>query len=113
VFFDAVRLLLDAGVTVVAEAAFQHETWLAKLQPLTDLAHMRVVQCHADPATARSRVTERGIRRAHADAQFMKLPEDFYDTFERLSIDAPSIDVDTTAGYTPALAEVVAFVNRP
>jgi hypothetical protein len=35
-----------------------------------------------------------------------------YSGFERVSIPAPSLDVDTTDGYTPALAEIVEFVNR-
>ena len=32
--------------------------------------------------------------------------------FERLSIPAPSIDVDTTDGYEPDLADIVDFINR-
>jgi hypothetical protein len=31
--------------------------------------------------------------------------------FERLSLDAPSLSVDTTDGYAPGLARIVAFVG--
>ncbi len=63
VFFDALELLLRAGVTTVAEAAFQDR---------------------------------------YAPA---------YRAFDRVSVEAPSIEVDTTDGYTPGLPEIVAFVN--
>lgn len=112
VFFEVLRLLLEAGVTVVAEAAFQHGTWMAKLEPLRALARLRVVQCHAEPEIAAKRVAERGTRRAHADAQFLEGRREAYAGFERLSLDVPSIDVDTSDGYTPAIEEIVAFINR-
>jgi hypothetical protein len=35
-----------------------------------------------------------------------------HNAFERVSVDAPWIEVDTTTdGYEPALGEIVAFVN--
>jgi hypothetical protein len=34
-----------------------------------------------------------------------------HDTFDRVSIEAPSIEVDTADGYRPGLDEIVAFVN--
>jgi predicted kinase len=37
-FFDVLGVLLRAGVTVVAEAAFQDKLWRPNLEPLTDLA---------------------------------------------------------------------------
>ena len=110
-FFDVMRLLLENGVTVVAEAAFQHTIWKNKLDPLQPLARLRIVQCHTDPATARSRVVGRGVRAAHADGQFLEESERAYAEFERLTLDMPTIDVDTTDGYDPHVEEIVAFVN--
>jgi len=49
VFFDAIRLLLAGGVTVVAEAAFQDQVWTPNLVSLAPLCALRVVQCHTDP----------------------------------------------------------------
>ena len=34
----------------------------------------------------------------------------YFEDFDRVAIAAPSIDVDTTSGYTPTLDEVVALV---
>jgi predicted kinase len=116
-FFDVLRVLLAAGVTVVAEAAFQDRLWRPGLEPLSELAHLRIVQCHADPAVGRERrraELDAGGRRAHAQiiGQEIEDWERAYASFDRVSIPAPSIDVDTTDGYAPGLAEIVEFVNR-
>src|SRR4029450_7825987 len=54
-FFDVLRLLLAAEVTVVAEAAFQDHVWRPRLEELTPLADLRVVQCRVQPAVAHAR----------------------------------------------------------
>ena len=35
----------------------------------------------------------------------------YFDEFNRLALAAPTIDVDTTAGYEPSIERVVAFVT--
>jgi predicted kinase len=116
VFFDVLRLLLAGGATVVAEAAFQDRLWRQGLEPLAELAQLRIVQCHADPKVGRERrqaEIEAGGRKAHAKI-IGDEPEDWeraYAAFERLSLPAPSIDVDTTDGFSPDLPEIVGFVN--
>jgi predicted kinase len=119
-FFEVLRVLLTGGVTVVAEAAFQDRLWREGLEPLEDLAELRIVQCRVDVAVARERTADRGAQpgrlAAHGDSLARLGPERWeqgFASFERLSIAAPSLDVDTTDGYMPDLAEVVAFVNRP
>ena len=44
-FFKVLQLLLTAGVTTVAEAAFQDRLWASGLQPLIEIADIRVVHC--------------------------------------------------------------------
>lgn len=108
-FFGVLELLLRAGVTTVAESAFQDRVWRPGLGPFRGLAQIRVVHCvvDADVALARTlrRREEDPLRRAHADPR----PHDA--AFDRVSVDAPWIEVDTTEGYVPRLSEVVAFVN--
>jgi predicted kinase len=114
-FFEVLRVLLVNGVTVVAEAAFQDKVWRAKLEPLAQLAELRVVQCHTDPDIARTRIERRAIsRNAHADNELLdalRAGDDYFTAFDRLSM-TPCIDVDTTSGYDPGLDVITEFVNR-
>ena len=69
----------------------------------------------ADVAFQRSLRRRQAVqaRRAHADPRPSDAAEYAarHSAFEWLSIDAPSIDVDTTDGYRPRLGQIVAFVN--
>lgn len=119
VFFDLVRVLLLARATVVAEAAFQDQLWRQGLEPLAELAQLRIVQCNVEPDAAYERYVRRNAveahaRRAHAVIIGTELADwrRAYSSFDRISIPAPSIDVDTTDGYTPDVAEIVDFINR-
>ena len=96
---------------------FQDRLWRIGLEPLTSLAQLRIVQCKVDPAVGRERrdvAHETSGARAHARI-IGESVEDWaaaYASFDRLSIPAPSIDIDTTDGYVPGLAEIAAFVLR-
>ena len=108
-FFSVLRLLLAAGVTTVAEAAFQDRIWRPHLKPLLPLAVLRVVHCDVADAVAADRKHRRAAaeptRRAHADGHVVP-------GFVAISLDVPRIEVDTTDGYAPGLDEVIAFVSR-
>jgi predicted kinase len=117
VFFEVIRLLLDRRVSIVAEAAFQDQLWKPNLEELRHVADLRVVQSHTELATARRRIVERaGSRNAHNDwalVDALQHGDSYLEDFERLSLTAPSIDVDTTEGYNPTIEELVAFINSP
>ena len=119
VFFTVLATLLRAGVTTVAEAAFQDRLWRPGLEPLRPLARIRIVHCTVDPELALSRSLRRSAqdaenrhRRAHPDPG----PADAghylarLRAFERIALAAPSMEVDTTDGYQPTLADLVAFL---
>ncbi len=119
VFFQILELLLQAGVTTVAEAAFQDHVWRPRLEPLASLAAIRIVHCTVPPEVAFRRTQQRArdnpLRRAHADPG----PNDqasyhaAHRAFARPALDTPSLEVDTTDGYRPPLDQILAFVNRP
>ena len=119
VFFGVLELLLRAGVTTVAEAAFQDRVWRPRLEPLRGLAEFRIVHCVVDADVALARIRRRRAdqpqRRAHVDSavQYDASLRLSHDTFVRVSIEAPQIEVDTADGYQPGLDEIVAFVNGP
>jgi hypothetical protein len=52
VFFAVLDVLLRAGVTTVAEAAFHDHVWRPRLEPLRELAQLRIVNCTVDPGLA-------------------------------------------------------------
>lgn len=115
-FFGVLELLLRAGVTTVAEAAFQDRLWRPGLQPLGEVAELRVVHCMVDASTAWTRIQRRWesnpLRRAHADLQD---PTDHplrHASFDRVALDAPLLEVDTTDGYQPSLPEIASFVDK-
>ena len=118
VFFQVLELLIRSGVTTVAEAAFQDRVWRPHLEPLADLAAIKIVHCTVAPEVAFKRTQQRAranpLRRAHADPG----PNDQasyqarYRAFARLTLDVPSLEVDTTDGYRPGVDQILAFVNR-
>ena len=114
-FFDVLELLLRAGVTTVAEAAFQDRVWRPRLEPLRELANLRILHCVADADTAWTRIGQRReenpLRRAHPHREWLADHVTRHAGFDRVAVDAPSLEVDTTDGYRPALSEIVSFVN--
>lgn len=119
-FFRAVELVVTSGISLVAEAAYQHKNWAPKLEPLRALTKMSVVICSVDPLIARARFIERasedptrerfhGDRPVHAAKEGIQLPIAEYDP-PKLSV--PTLCVDTTDGYRPGMKEVVSFVMQ-
>ena len=110
-FFAAIRLFLEHGVTHVAEAAFQHPNWERGLEPLLPLAMLRIVRCHVAPDVAQARAEYRRhkqpTRAAHDDTGHFSAVR----PFEPIRLDAPTVDVDTTDGYNPDLEAVLDFVR--
>jgi predicted kinase len=117
-FFGVVEMLVAAGVTTVAEAAFQDRVWRPHLEPLRHLARIRVVHCTVPAEVALDRTMRRAgqdpLRRAHADpspageADFLSR----YAEFRPIALDLPSVDVDTTDGYQPDLDHILTFLNE-
>lgn len=108
-FFEAITLLVRGGVTVVAEAGFQHALWVPGLSPLAGTAELRVIRCVVPDELARQRALARlatdPARAAHADAEWFAVPR----PFRSLDLGVPTLDVDTADGWDPALASIVAF----
>jgi predicted kinase len=110
-FFRVVALLVEAGVTSVAEAAFQDPVWRSHLTPMGELMPIRVVRCRAEAELSRRRVSERRRRRAHDDQSVIE-DASYYDNFVPIAMPVPTLDVDTTSVYRPDLAEILEFVSR-
>lgn len=107
VFTDTVTALVTAGVSVIAEAAFQDRLWQPILTPLIGRTDLRVIRCRVDPATARDRIAARALavptRAAHGGTPVAA------DAWTPIALPVPVLEVDTTDGYRPGEAEIAAF----
>ncbi|MEZ0114518.1 putative kinase [Catenulispora sp. EB89] len=120
-FFETLGGLLRSGTNVVAEAAFQDRLWRPGLEPLLNLADICILRCVIDPELARERIAHRAAtqsaRAAHADAAFLRRIADGERPIESwvpITLDVPTLIVDTTASWKPTLAEIVEFAStRP
>ncbi|GAA0664904.1 hypothetical protein GCM10010193_15380 [Kitasatospora atroaurantiaca] len=117
-FFEVIGLLLKAGVTVVAEAAFQDRLWRPGLEPLAGLGTIRIIRCTVDATVAQARIARRveenARRAAHDDHDLLRAlasGESSLDAFVPISLAAPTIHVDTTDGYHPCLPDILTFIN--
>ncbi|MFJ8624864.1 AAA family ATPase [Kitasatospora sp. NPDC093550] len=115
-FFRALGDHLAAGTSLVAEAAFQDRLWRPGLEPLTGRAELRIVRCVVDPERARRRIARRAAdlpgRSVHADAAFLRriaAGERPIESWVPIGLDVPRLVVDTTEGWRPPLARIVAF----
>lgn len=110
-FFDLLEVLLRAGVTTVAEAAFQDRLWRPGLERLSELADIRIVHCVIAPEVAAQRIQQRHQDNPLRGAHSASTPRPSTHVFDRVSVDTASLEVDTTDGYRPELGEIVAFID--
>ncbi len=116
-FFDTVNLLLGHRTTLIVEAAFQHKLWAPKLEPLREIAHIRVVLCSVSPELAHSRRIERSLsdparERFHPNgaAQAVREGRDLQiGDYDPPHLDVPMLTVDTSDGYQPDFETIVSF----
>jgi predicted kinase len=119
-FFRRIGELLDSGTSLVAEAAFQDHLWRPSLEPLRELARLRILRCVVDPELARLRIARRAAvepaRAVHADGEFLRRiarGERPIESWVPPALDVPCLIVDTAQGWRPSLADIVEFATAP
>ena len=108
VFFDTLALLLDRGVTIIAEAAFQHKVWSPRLESLRAVARIRLIICEVDPELALSRRAERSLNDP-GRARFHPVSQVSAAAYDPPRLDVPTLRVDTSDGYNPAFETIAKF----
>ena len=115
-FFEIVNQYLEGNVSVVIEAAFQHQVWESRMPKILELASTWIVLCSCDDELAARRHLARGLENPnreyyHGDrrvAHYRKTGEILPpDTYAAPEFAVPTISVSTDAEYAPSLDEVV------
>jgi predicted kinase len=109
IFFDTIEALLQQQVTLIAEAAFQHKLWAPRLQPLSEIASLRIIVCNVDSQVAHSRCVARNL--ADPARERIHPPPTAPSDYDPPHLDVPTITVDTSNGYRPAFEQIVAFAQ--
>lgn len=116
VFWSSVGALVDAGSSVVAEAAFHREHAATELGRLAARADVVLVWCEVEPAVATDRYAARAARGerhpAHADERFvaeMCAPGFDWSRYAPPDGPWPLRRVDTTT--VPAVEPVISWVR--
>ena len=115
-FFEIVNQYLEGNVSVVIEAAFQHQVWESRMPKILELASTWIVLCSCDDELAARRHLARGLENPnreyyHGDrrvAHYRKTGEILPpDTYAAPELDVPTLSVSTDAEYVPCIGEVV------
>ena len=103
-FFRTVELLLTNNVSVIAEAAFQHQVWEPQVERFKKHADVFVIICEIDADVAAQRLLERNAsdpKRGffHGDKQTER-------EYGPPLLEVPTIKVCTLNGYAPEVEEI-------
>jgi predicted kinase len=116
--YDVAARLLRAGDDAVIESNFYRGISEADLAPLVSLSQAVMIHCQAPAGIITRRYVDRdasGVRHAvHTGGDLLAELEPKLEAgvFEPLALDLPLICVDTSDGYDPPLAEVLARIGQ-
>ena len=115
-FFRLVNQYLAGNISVVIEAAFQHEVWAPRIPKILELARVRIVVCVVDDAVAAQRHLKRGLENPrrefyHGDnrvAHYRRTGEILSpESYAAPNFEVPTIQVSTAGEYFPSVDEIV------
>jgi predicted kinase len=119
-FFRLVNQYLAGKISVVIEAAFQHQVWALRMPEIFELSSPVIVLCSADGEAAARRHLRRGLdnpdrefyhgdnRVAHyrKTGEFLPPPD-----FIAPKFDVPTIRVSTEGEYIPGIDEIIKQIH--
>lgn len=118
-FWTTVGILVDGGVSLVAEAAFHRDHAGVDLEQLATRADVRLLWCSVDPDVARARYRARAPLRHPAHADLVMAERMAHPAFDASIYDPPPgpwpvVEVDTTGPESsPPVAELGRMLGTP
>jgi hypothetical protein len=116
VFFSLVNQYLADNVSVVIEAAFQHDVWEQRMPEILELAYATIILCFVDDGVAAMRHLQRGLENPirefyHGDkrvAHYRQTGEILCpESYAAPKFNVPTIEVSTDGEYEPSIDEIV------
>jgi thymidylate kinase len=117
-FFATIELLLSQKISLVVEAAFQQKLWKPKLPTLQSIADIKILICTTKPEIAVSRFEKRYLQETsrekyHGDESGLKnITNDLFYNYDPIQSDFPTLVIDTTDNYNPAIEQILAFMHQ-
>ena len=120
IFFATALNLLESGVSVVVEAAFQHKLWNLVVPRIQQIAHTFILICDLDAETSARRHLERGLNDPNREFFHGDSRVTIYRKTGRLSsggqydaphFDVPTLRVSTLDGYVPGMESIIEFTR--
>lgn len=120
-FFSTVEEWLRADISLLIEAAFQHNVWLPAVTQWAQIAQIIVILCHTDPKLTMRRRLDRQVEDAtrifyhgetpiaHSKASGQRPPRHRY---VEPKLDVPTLTVDTTDQYRPNIETIIQFIKN-
>lgn len=114
-FFSIVNQYIGGNISVVIEAAFQHQVWEPRMPKIFELASPMIVLCSVDSIVAARRHLERGLENPnrefyHGDnrvVHYKKTGEFLLPApYTAPKFDMPTIEVSTEGEYVPCIDEI-------
>jgi predicted kinase len=115
-FFKIVNQYLAGRISVVIEAAFQHQVWEPRMPKIFELASPIIVLCSVDEVVAARRHLQRGLDNPqrefyHSDnrvVHYRKTGEFLFPaSYAAPKFDVPTIEVSTAGEYIPSIDEII------
>lgn len=119
-FFQTIEILITQGVSIIVEAAFQHKLWQPKLLGFLNKADIKIIICTTAPQLAKTRFADRllnepGRKTFHGEKPIIS-PNDktalLIEQYENISMEVPTLQVDTTNNYDPGIDVIVNFIKQ-
>jgi hypothetical protein len=120
-FFEIVSQYLANKISIIIEAAFQHQVWVPRVSKIAEIAHPFMIICSVDAETAANRHLQRGLGEPerefyHGDKRVVVyretgvlLPAGEYETPH---FNMPTIHVTTDGEYSPTIDVIVEKIRR-